>query len=109
MSEISNLSKEEARALYQLIHNKYIVIKPADKGSSVVLMEEEAYIWEAMRQLQDKKYYVKLNRPIYTKTIPVINKRLIKLKNKGFITEKQSLYLMGDLTLLYSSQNPQGH
>lgn len=89
------MTKKETIALHQLIHNKHIVIKPADKGSAVVIMDREQYTKEAHRQLQNKDYYRPLTRPIYTRTIPVIHRMIDNLKNKGFIDELQRQYLKG--------------
>ena len=39
----------------------YIAIKPADKGSSVVVLSRQDYILKAGQQLNDTNYYLKLN------------------------------------------------
>lgn len=64
-----NLSSEESVALKELTKNKTIIIKPADKGSSIVIMDREQYLWEGYRQLNDAKYYLRLQTPIYPDTI----------------------------------------
>ena len=56
-----NLSKEERSALYSLKERDDIVIKPADKGSAVVVMDKSDYIQEAERQLSDNRFYKKLD------------------------------------------------
>jgi hypothetical protein len=38
-----------------------IIIKPADKGSAVVVMDKTTYIQEAERQLSDCRFYEKLD------------------------------------------------
>lgn len=48
-----NLTKEEQEALKNLKRYEDIVIKQADKGSAVVVMDKNRYIREAMRQLND--------------------------------------------------------
>lgn len=93
--EKPNLSKDEVKALRDLIHNKTIVIKPADKGSSVVIMSRQQYITEALRQLNDDKYYKKLNSPIYPETIPLVKDIIKRLHDKKFINKKQKTYLEG--------------
>lgn len=93
--ETQNLDKEENRALRHLRQNKNIVIKPADKGSAVVIMDREAYIKEAERQLNQVQYYKKLNQPIFLETTPEIKIILSKLKEQGYINRKQETYLMG--------------
>ena len=52
-----NLTKEERNALYSLQRRSDIVIKPADKGSAVVVMERQHYVSEVERQLNDSTYY----------------------------------------------------
>lgn len=91
-----NLSREEVRALDELVNNKHIVIKPADKGSSIVILDREQYLWEGYRQLNDPKYYTKLTHPIYPNTVPIVNKIILTLHEKKFINLKQKHYLMGD-------------
>lgn len=64
--EKSNLSEEEEEvALWELMQNRHIVIKPADKGSAVVTLSRDQYVLEVNRQLQDTTYYKKLSKPIY--------------------------------------------
>ena len=46
-----NLSKEEWLAMRGLAEDPNIIIKPADKGSCVVVWDQEDYIAEADRQL----------------------------------------------------------
>ena len=59
-----NLSAEELGALKELINNTQIIIKPADKGSAVVIMNRADYLTEGFRQLSDTKYYRRLeNEP----------------------------------------------
>lgn len=51
--ERMNMSPNEIINLKQLINNKNIVIKPADKGSAVVIMGRDQYITEVNRQLNN--------------------------------------------------------
>uniref|UniRef100_G3N475 Uncharacterized protein n=1 Tax=Gasterosteus aculeatus TaxID=69293 RepID=G3N475_GASAC len=91
-----NLSREEVSALEHLSNNKHIVIKPADKGSAIVILDREQYLWEGYRQLNDTKYYTKLAEPIYLNTIPKVITIINTLHEKKFVTLKQKHYLMGD-------------
>lgn len=56
-----NLSKEERSALQSLKNRDDIVIKKADKGSTVVVLDKEDYVAEAHRQLSDERFYKKLD------------------------------------------------
>ena len=52
-----NLSKEEWLAMRGLAEDRNIIIKPADKGSCVVVWSREDYVAEADRQLEDNRSY----------------------------------------------------
>lgn len=70
----TNLNKREIKALQALAKNKEIIIKPADKGSVVVIQDRFRYLWEGNRQLSDDKYYKKLKEPIFPETQKMIEK-----------------------------------
>lgn len=90
-----NLTKEERTSLFNIKNNQDIIIKPADKGGATVIMNKENYILEAERQLNDSKYYVKLNKPIYLNNIPVINTILGNMLRDKYISKEQLKYLSG--------------
>ena len=56
-----NLSSRERKALHNLRQRTDIIIKPANKGSAVVVLSKEDYIKEADRQLNNHAHYQKLN------------------------------------------------
>ena len=56
-----NLSKTDRMAIDELKNNSNLVIKPADKGSAVLVLSREDYIKEANRQLNESSYYRKLS------------------------------------------------
>lgn len=60
-THFQNLSKSERLSIRELASNKSIIIKPADKGSGVVIMNTSDYIYEAYRQLSDRNFYKPLN------------------------------------------------
>ena len=64
----NNLPGEEWKALRHLANDRSIVIKVANKGSSVVVWDKDDYLQEASRQLQDTNIYkdVKFNENILT-------------------------------------------
>lgn len=72
------------------------MVKPADKGSAVVIMDRKDYLWEGYRQLEDVNYYTKLDRPIYKDTIPLFEKIVTSLCDKRFINTKQKGYLLSN-------------
>ena len=72
----SNLSAEEWKALRGLAADQTIVIKEADKGSSVVVWDRSDYLHEVSRQLQDQNICedVKFNKNILTDLVAKSNK-----------------------------------
>lgn len=97
LREKYNISLAEVKALRDLQHSNQIVIKPADKGSAVVILSREQYILEVDRQLQDTIYYKKLDKPMYLDTIPMVADIVSTLRVKKFINSKQENYLIGEL------------
>ncbi|KAJ1201429.1 hypothetical protein NDU88_005238 [Pleurodeles waltl] len=57
----NNLSPQERMALRSLDDIKDIVIKEADKGGNIVIMNRSDYVREIDRQLQDQRAYCKLS------------------------------------------------
>lgn len=55
-----NLTKEERKALDELKRDNTIVVKPADKGGGVVLLNVKDYELEINRQLDNTLFYKKL-------------------------------------------------
>ena len=62
-----NLTKEERESLGNLKSKGEIIIKKADKGSSIVVMNRSDYIGEAERQLSDTKFYKKVDTDLTEK------------------------------------------
>ncbi|GAA6078834.1 uncharacterized protein LOC109201125 isoform X1 [Tachysurus ichikawai] len=95
----SNLSGPKKMAIKSPRNNHRIAIKPADKGSGLVIMDRPKYVQEALRQLYNPQYYKKLAQPIYKESLPIIQNKIKTLKERGFINQKQAKYLMGNPTL----------
>ncbi|XP_073435684.1 uncharacterized protein [Dendrobates tinctorius] len=57
-----NLRTEEVKAMNELIHDETIIIKRADKGGALVIMDKENYVAEIMRQIGDQDVYRKLSQ-----------------------------------------------
>ena len=57
-SKFHNLTRDENLALKSLSQKKAIVIKPADKGGAVVVLNTTDYIKEGLRQLSDVNFHI---------------------------------------------------
>ena len=87
------MSQQEISALKQLKNNRNIVIKPADKGSSVVILSKEDYRKEAFRQLNNPAHYKPLEDTIAPQNARQINEILLQLLDRKHIDKKQLEYL----------------
>uniref|UniRef100_A0A8C5LVT7 Reverse transcriptase domain-containing protein n=1 Tax=Leptobrachium leishanense TaxID=445787 RepID=A0A8C5LVT7_9ANUR len=88
-----NLTKEERKALSSLKNDSDIIIKPADKGGGIVVMNKEAYNQEASRQLNDGTTYRLLpSNPTQAVKIELSN-LLSKGSDVGILNEHELKYL----------------
>ncbi|KAI7790206.1 hypothetical protein IRJ41_018224 [Triplophysa rosa] len=90
-----NLSLKEKIALQALRQNREIIIKPADKGSSIVVMDREQYQREALRQLRNTDFYVELTEPLYKQTESQIVEILENIRVEKHLTKQQVEYIKG--------------
>ena len=90
----SNLSTEEWKAMRSLADDRSIVIKKADKGSSVVVWDRNDYVMEAEKQLSDANVYkdVSFNEKMLQDLVGTSNKLFQNLKSKGKISDKELKY-----------------
>ena len=87
-----NLSKDEHKALKEVQSDTSIVILPADKGKSTVILNREDYLEKSMNHINNGPYQLLKKDPttkIKTKTL----KQLKVLKDKEFIDNKLYYYL----------------
>lgn len=89
----NNLSRAERDALQSLKQDQEIIIKPADKGGAVVVMNKTLYKQEGLRQLNNAFYYRKLDYPVFPGNVSKINRILHRIFNKDLISAKQLSYL----------------
>ena len=87
------LTKEEYKAIKSLKNNKDIIIKPADKGSAVVVLDRQSYINEGQRQLNDTKFYEKTTSNHTGKVINRINLHVHNMLQRGEISQNTCNYL----------------
>ena len=52
-----NLTKEEYHSIKSLRNHPDIIIKPADKGSAIVIQDKHNYETEGEGQLQNEQFY----------------------------------------------------
>ena len=78
----------EKNALYLLLDDPSIIIKEADKGSTVVVWDREDYLREANSQLSDKDVYQEVKGDAESPLMKVIKSVLRKIRNRVDISDK---------------------
>lgn len=87
-----NLPKAEKLAISELLENTDILIKPADKGAGVVVMNTKDYIFEAKRQLYSDAYEPS-NKDYIQHAALEVKKVLYNLLATGSINKRRHSYL----------------
>lgn len=84
----NNITQGERQAIKELKQNKSIVVKKADKGSTIVVLDRKQYIQEVESQLSSTLHYRKLSEPITPKITYKFNEILDTMLHKKLITRK---------------------
>ncbi|CAJ0954330.1 unnamed protein product [Ranitomeya imitator] len=90
----SNLSLVEKQALKSLQNNKTIIIKPADKGGAIVVMNYTDYTKEVIRQLSDPNTYDVIHRDPVTNITTKIRSLLKHYLDRHIIDQKTVSFLV---------------
>jgi hypothetical protein len=88
-----NLTRAERQALSELKNMPQIVIKPADKGSAIVIMNKTDYITEAERQLNNHTHYRAVPQDLTHKHESEVRTFLNTMLDRCEITSKMFEYL----------------
>ena len=84
-----NVSNREHLTLHSLASNRRIISKPADKGSSTVIMNTCDWIYEAMKQLSNTNFHKpgdqQIDKSIYDVTITLKIMRINKEIHKNYL------------------------
>ena len=91
-----NISPNERKAIKELRDNETIVIKPADKGSAVVILNREDYLTEGYKQLSDVNFYQKQDSDLTEKHRTEVQSFITKLYYEGEIDSSVMRYLTDD-------------
>ena len=87
----NNLSESEKKGLQELKMNKNIIIKEADKGGCVVIMDTQHYVNMVKSQLDDKKTYQITKNNCDKKVMEKLSE--FSKKHEKVLTGKESKFL----------------
>lgn len=82
------MKKKKKKALETLAQRTDIVIKPADKGGAIVIINQHDYIKEAHRQLSDSSFYKLLENDPTVEFKQTVNEHLSQLVKDGGMDER---------------------
>ena len=85
-----NLQTTEKSAITTLINNKNIIIKEADKGGIIVIMERDFYIQKIASIINDPTYYESSNNTEEEKIIKNVKEHITK---SNFLTSHERDYI----------------
>ena len=88
-----NITPQERIAIRELRDNEKIIIKPADKGSAVVILNREDYLVEGYKQLSDTNFYQKQDSDLTETHRVEVQDFICKLYNDGEIDGSVSRFL----------------
>ena len=89
-----SLTTRERHALKQPRQCTDIIIKAADTGSGTVIMDCDWYINECLRQLNDTKFYRRLDSDITSDILTRVQFFIKRLHNNGVIDDKTKQFLI---------------
>ena len=87
-----NLTKEENSAFHELLHNDGIIIRPADKGSGIVVIDKEEYI-ESLEEMEQSSAYERTDNDRTEEAHKKVKKFVNKMNRDGLVSDDLKNYL----------------
>ena len=84
-----NLSRDEEEALLRLIRDDSIIIRPADKGSGIVILNAEDYLSRLDQEVSDDTTYELTTGDKTSEVHKKVKKLVSGLHQKGYIGPHQ--------------------
>ncbi|XP_073497333.1 uncharacterized protein [Phyllobates terribilis] len=92
----NNLNPEESMALSTLKKRQNLIIKPADKGGAIVIMDRTYYISEIHTQLNDRETYLPISQNPTSEVANLIKNLVTCHSQMGTIDTKLSQFLVNN-------------
>ena len=106
----SNLTDKERNALKTLMNDQSIIIRPADKGSGIVIMDTDDYIKKVNEDLSQNNTYQKQKKDLTTLTNNKVTKIVKEMHKNGIIDDNLKKYMTPTLSRPGSVKaNPKVH
>ncbi|CAG2232626.1 unnamed protein product [Mytilus edulis] len=92
-----NLNKNEQKALRNLVKNKEIIVRKADKNSTLCILDKSTYIKEGLRQLENELYYEEINQSRIANATKLIHDLIEKWQRNDQIDKITYKFLLQNL------------
>ncbi|MES9884726.1 MAG: GIY-YIG nuclease family protein [Sedimenticola sp.] len=90
----NNLTKDEENAMRELLMDDSIVIRPADKGSGVVVIDTVDYTKQLIHEVQDSDTYTRVNEDLTKQINTKVRKLVNRMYKEGSINSDVRHYLL---------------
>jgi hypothetical protein len=88
------MTSEEESALVNLIKDESIVIRPADKGSGVVVMDRDEYVRRMEEDLSSSRTYENVGQDLTEKIYNKLKRKVEKLVKYEELPKEMKQYLV---------------
>ena len=88
------MTDKELRAIQELVMDNSIIIRPADKGSGIAIIDTDEYINKIEKELQDTTTYKQTDRDITKDVAKKAEKIVNRLHRNGYITKDMKNYML---------------
>lgn len=89
-----NITKEEENAMREILNDNTIVIRPADKGSGIVVMDADKYTDNLEQEVKDSDTYEEVDTDLTQKIRNKVKKLVNEMHKSGSITDELRKYML---------------
>ena len=90
----SNITRAEEKAMKELLTDQSIVIRPADKGSGIVIMDTDKYVDQVEKEMINSTSYCEVKDDKSKQITNKIKKLINEMHKKGSISSELRQYLL---------------
>ena len=89
-----NITSREEKALRSILMDDTIIIRPADKGSGIVVMDVESYVSGLEKEVESSKSYVRASDTKYQEAEKLVKRTVNGMYKKGHISSEMRRYMV---------------
>ena len=90
----NNMTKQEAKAMNDLLNDDTIILRSSDKGSGIAIMDADKYKDEIESDLNDNTTYKQIDDRVILKTENKIKKLIEEMYKRNSVSKEMKAYLL---------------